>query len=137
MNTSGSTKRAAIAARGSLRVAGGGVIRAQAPVTFTSSYFAIGQPFRAPLHPDEVVLPFEQFPAVPTREYLLPPTFGPGSLRSVDRMDSSPGTVERHQLHLQDVVKADVGGVSLRAGDAFDTAKTVHQSSTCAARSTA
>ncbi len=53
-----------IAARGSLRVATGGVIRADATVNLTAQYIAIGQAFQAPFNPTEEqtnpYIPFEQ-----------------------------------------------------------------------------
>jgi filamentous hemagglutinin family protein len=69
-----------IAVPGSLRVAAGGVIRADAAVTLAGSYVAIGQPFIAPLHPDDDVPPFQQDPVAPDRAFALAPVFGDGSL---------------------------------------------------------
>lgn len=71
-----------INARGFLRVAGGGVLEANAPVTLTAPYVAVGQAFRAPLNPDDQLFPFTQdpIPADGTRQYFLPPTTGSGNL---------------------------------------------------------
>ena len=68
-----------ITARGDLRVAAGGVIQGNAPVTLTSAYFAVGQPFRAPLHPDDQVSVFLES-SDRIKPYQFAPTFGPGSL---------------------------------------------------------
>ncbi len=66
---------------GKLRVAGGGIIKADRAVNFTSEYFAVGQAFRPPLHPNDALIPFTQIdPANPSPQYLAAPTFGPGSL---------------------------------------------------------
>lgn len=70
----------AISARGNLRIAAGGVIQADAAVSLTARYAALGQIFRPPLHPDDVLPPFQQSPANPSPLYTFAPTFGPGSL---------------------------------------------------------
>ncbi len=70
-----------ITAPGKLRVAGGGIIRADRAVNFTSEYFAVGQAFRPPLHPNDQLVPFTQIdPANPSPQYFAAPTFGPGSV---------------------------------------------------------
>jgi len=69
-----------ITAPGSLRVAAGGVLRAEADVNLHSSYLAIGQPFLPPANPQDQRLPFQQTPAVPSNAFPLAPVFGPGSL---------------------------------------------------------
>ena len=70
-----------ITAPGNLRLAAGGVIEADAAVSLRSSYFAVGQPFRPPLHPDDaLVSPFTQIISGVVRPLLLQPSFGPGSL---------------------------------------------------------
>ncbi len=69
-----------ITARGSLRVAGGGVILADSPVVLSAPYVAIGQEFREPLNPEDPFMPFQQIVAGQQSQYFLPPTFGPGTL---------------------------------------------------------
>ncbi len=69
-----------ISAPGTLRVAAGGVIRADADVQLRSSHAVIGQPFLAPAHPNDQIFPFQQDPPSPTRALALAPVFGPGSL---------------------------------------------------------
>ena len=69
-----------IAARGSLRVAAGGVIRTNDAVNLTARYIAIGQIFTAPLHPDDAPVTFTQSPANPSSTFSFAPTAGTGSL---------------------------------------------------------
>jgi filamentous hemagglutinin len=70
-----------ITARGFVRVAGGGVIQADSPVSITAPYVAVGQEFRPPLHPDDLFEPFKQSnPATTDTNFYFPPTTGPGSL---------------------------------------------------------
>lgn len=69
-----------INARGSLRVAAGGVIQADAPVVLSAPYVAIGQQFREPLNPEDPFIPFQQFVAGSPSQYFLPPTSGPATL---------------------------------------------------------
>ncbi|MBN8709772.1 MAG: filamentous hemagglutinin family protein [Verrucomicrobia bacterium] len=73
-----------ITARGSLRVAAGGVIEATGAVSLAAPYVAVGQEFRAPLNPSDIYVPFQRVnPADPTQvqNYGLAPTNGSGSLR--------------------------------------------------------
>jgi filamentous hemagglutinin len=69
-----------IAAPGVLRVAAGGVMQADAAVTLSGSYMAVGQLFHAPLNPADQFFPFQQDPAPVTAEYQFAPTFGPGTV---------------------------------------------------------
>jgi hypothetical protein len=70
-----------IAARGKLRVAAGGVIRADSAVALTAKYIALGQIFTAPLHPDDPVPAlFKISPATTTDVHTFAPTAGAGSL---------------------------------------------------------
>jgi filamentous hemagglutinin family protein len=72
-----------INAGGMLRVAAGGVIEADSAVNLRASYIAIGQPFRAPDHPNDTISYFKIDPAVTGSEYTFAPTNGPGSLNLV------------------------------------------------------
>ena len=69
-----------ITARGNLRVAAGGVIRADNAVNLTARYAALGQIFTAPLHPDDVQQFFLQGSSAAIFPYTFPPTAGAGSL---------------------------------------------------------
>ncbi len=68
-------------ARGVIRLAGGGVIQANAPVTITAPYVVVGQEFRAPLNPDDPFEPFQYITLTGAKEpYFFSPTSGPGTL---------------------------------------------------------
>jgi filamentous hemagglutinin family protein len=69
-----------ITARGNLRVAAGGVIRADNAVNLTARYAALGQIFPAPLHPEDVPQFFLQASLASQSPYNFPPTAGAGSL---------------------------------------------------------
>ena len=69
-----------ITARGNLRVAAGGVIRANNAVNLTARYVALGQISPAPLHPEDVPQFFLQASAAAIFPYTFPPTAGAGSL---------------------------------------------------------
>ncbi|MFZ4774691.1 MAG: filamentous hemagglutinin family protein [Terrimicrobiaceae bacterium] len=72
-----------ISASGSLRVAGGGIIRADSPVNLTASYIAVGQAYRQPVNPaDSAYVAFKQDPpdAVAGVVYSPQPTYGTGSV---------------------------------------------------------
>ncbi len=74
-----------INARGFVRVAGGGVIRADSNVSITAPYIAIGQEFRPPLNPSDTqesapVFPFEEETTSGVGQQLFPPEPGPGTL---------------------------------------------------------
>lgn len=73
-----------IAAAGSLRVAGGGIVQADSAVNLSASYIAVGQAFRPPVNPsDAAFVAFQQDPppAVGGAAYSPQPTYGPGSVR--------------------------------------------------------
>lgn len=77
-----------IRADGMLRVAAGGVIEADSAVNLSASYIAIGQPFRAPDHPNDTISYFKIDPAITGSEFRFAPTNGPGSLNlSADLID--------------------------------------------------
>ncbi len=82
-----------IRARGAVRLAAGGVIRADDIVNLSGTYLSIGQDFRAPQHPSDVFIPFQQDPAFPSVQYQFAPTYGTGDLRlnaaSIDLGDLS------------------------------------------------
>lgn len=72
-----------ISASGKLRVAGGGIIRASAPVNLSASYIAVGQEYRPPLNPsDTAFIAFQQDPPPPVggATYFPQPTYGTGSI---------------------------------------------------------
>ena len=77
-----------INARGVVRVAGGGVIRALSPVNISASYVAIGREFREPLHPDDNPLLFRRFDGTVSQDYFPTPEYGTGQLSvSADLID--------------------------------------------------
>ncbi len=84
-----------IAARGFLRVAGGGVVEADAAVNLSAPYLGIGQPFRAPQNPGDTPVYFEQTLAAST-EYAFAPTNGSGSLVLAGRMIDAGTLVMRN-----------------------------------------
>lgn len=67
------------AARG-LRVATGGVLRADSRVELQAPYVSLGQVFQTPLAPGQTNRLFQQVLAGTPSELFFPPTFGPGSL---------------------------------------------------------
>ncbi len=73
-----------IEARGSLRVASGGIIRADSAVSLKAPYIAVGQIFRAPVNPVENLenpfYPFQKFENGGSGPESVLPEFGPGSL---------------------------------------------------------
>jgi len=70
-----------INASGKLRVAAGGIIKANAPVGLTARYIAIGQQFQQPLNPSDTFFAFQQYPVPAAGKVYYPkPTFGPASL---------------------------------------------------------
>jgi len=97
-----------ISARGNLRVAGGGVIRASAPVSLSASYLAIGQAFRPPLNPEDTYVPFRYInPATNSPDdYFFAPTTGAGSLQV------SAGLIDVGTVSLQ-----GIGAASLTAAN--------------------
>ena len=89
-----------IIAKGSVRLAAGGVITANDTVKISSSYLSIGQDFRAPAHPNDIFLPFKIDPAT-TQAHYFPPTFGTGSL------DLNAGLIDVGTLSLQNIGRAN------------------------------
>jgi filamentous hemagglutinin family protein len=71
----------AIAARGAVRLAGGGILQADNAVRVSAPYVALGQPFLPPLHPNDVFVPFRRFVAGSTPQLFVPPSGGPGALQ--------------------------------------------------------
>jgi len=73
-----------LVARGAVRLAGGGVIKADAPVSISASSIAVGQEFREPLNPKDVTdgtSPlFREYTGLDTRDYFFTPTAGLGEL---------------------------------------------------------
>ncbi len=88
---------------GSIRAASGGVIEADASVTLSAPLVRLGQDFRPPQAPDDIVFLFTQTPpGSGTSEYKFAPTPGTGSLR-VDAGNMDLGT-----LSLAGVTQADL-----------------------------
>ena len=119
-----------IAARGYLRVAGGGVIEADSSVKLTAPYVAIGQPFRSPLHPDDPFTLFYQSPAEPNAEFNFAPIFGPGSLtvqaEFIDTGTVSLQNIGRASLLAEGDIRGNgtfniAGDLVLRAGQIYPT----------------
>ena len=120
-----------IAAPGSLRVAGGGIIQADSTVSLTGSYVAVGQPFRKPLLPNPTTTfsPFLQnLPTV--GPFNVTPVFGPGAITIQGDF------IETGFLSFQNIGKANLiaagdirgngtlnlaGDLSLRAGQIYPT----------------
>jgi filamentous hemagglutinin family protein len=69
-----------IAARGAVRLAGGGILQADNAVRIAAPYVALGQPFLPPLHPNDVFVPFRQSVAGSTPQIFVPPSTGSGTL---------------------------------------------------------
>lgn len=71
-----------IDAAGSLRVASGGIIRANAPVRLSAAYIATGQPFLTPLTQPErdSYEYFQRDDGLPGSLQQVSPTFGPGTI---------------------------------------------------------
>ena len=72
-------------ARGSIRLAGGGVIRSPFAISITSPYVSIGQISTEPLHPSDVFAPFREYNASngSTPAHKVAPTAGTGSIQIV------------------------------------------------------
>ncbi len=95
---------------GELRLAAGGVITANDTVNISASYLSIGQDFRAPLHPNDAYLPFQQDPAFPTNVLNFAPSYGSGSL------SFNAGLIDVGTLSLQNIgrVNIDAGSGDIR-----------------------
>jgi len=75
-----------IAAAGSLRVAGGGIIKADSAVQLSARYIAVGQEYREPVNPtDSTFIAFKKDPVLgsDTLQYFPTPTYGTGTVRFV------------------------------------------------------
>lgn len=84
-----------------LRLAGGGVIKADATVNLSAPFIAIGQPFRPPLNPADPLVVFQQRPAGgAVQDFGFAPTSGAGDLRVNARL------IEIGNLSLQNVGRA-------------------------------
>ncbi|NQX01213.1 hypothetical protein HQ447_11175, partial [bacterium] len=94
-----------LAVSGELRLAAGGVIRADNTVNVSASYLSIGQDFRAPENPDDVILPFQKDPALPSSAHTFAPTYGSGDLAFNARL------IDVGTLSLQ-----NIGQVAMNAG---------------------
>jgi filamentous hemagglutinin family protein len=72
-------------ARGSIRLAGGGVIRSPFAISIASPYVSIGQISTEPLHPSDVFAPFREYNASnrSTPAHKVAPTAGTGSIQIV------------------------------------------------------
>ncbi len=91
-----------IDARGSLKVADGGVLYADDHVNLSASYVALGTAFEAPLLPSDPKSPF----TVPTNPYNFSPTHGPGVLTvKADLIDI--GTLSLRNMRLANFVAED------------------------------
>ena len=117
---------------GSLRLAAGGVIHATDTVSIRASYISVGQDFRAPENPDDVFVPFNQQPTIPTPDYFFPPTFGSGKL------SLSANLIDLGTLSLQNIGKVDLttkggdirgNGTLSVAGDVTLTASNIYPTS--------
>ncbi|MEI6654650.1 MAG: filamentous hemagglutinin N-terminal domain-containing protein, partial [Verrucomicrobiota bacterium] len=91
-----------IQASGTLRLAAGGVIQANDSVRISASYISLGQDFRAPQHPDDILVAFQMDPAYPSNEYNFAPTYGPGTL------DLRAGLIDVGLLSLQNIGRANL-----------------------------
>ena len=71
----------ALNAAASVRLAAGGIVKADSSVRISAPYIAVGQKFSAPLNPADTFFAFQQYP-VPTagQAYYPQPTYGPASL---------------------------------------------------------
>ncbi len=69
----------AIAATGSLKVADGGVLFADSPVSLTAPYVVLGTPFQGPLSLAQLQQQVSAF-TLQGLPYYFPPTYGPGTL---------------------------------------------------------
>jgi filamentous hemagglutinin len=121
-----------INATGSLRLAAGGVIRADDTVDISASYISVGQDFRSPQHPDDVVLAFQKDPAFPTNDHHFAPTFGSGRLNlNADLIDV--GTISLQNIGEANLTAAggDIrgNGTFSMAGDLILTAAQVYPTS--------
>ncbi|MCX6874653.1 MAG: filamentous hemagglutinin family protein [Verrucomicrobia bacterium] len=94
-----------IQAPGTLRLAAGGVIRADDTVRISAGYLAVGQEFREPQHPADVFVAFQQDPAFPSAEHHFAPTAGPGTL------DLNAALIDVGILSLQTIGQANLTAI--------------------------
>ena len=83
---------------GKLRIAAGGVIKANSTVSVRSSYLAIGQDFLDPQNPSDVNFPFKKDPAIPTSRDEFSPSIGEGLL-SFSAKTIDIGTLSLQNIH--------------------------------------
>lgn len=68
-----------ISAPGKLRIAAGGIIKADSTVNLSATYISFGQQRRAPANPeDSAFTPFEQYVPPSSSPYFPPPSYGSG-----------------------------------------------------------
>ena len=82
----GVDKDVAVSARGQLRLAGGGLIKANGAVSLAAAAVTVGQPYQGPLHPDDydsAPPPFSQTVGTETPARPVSPSSGTGSLQIV------------------------------------------------------
>jgi filamentous hemagglutinin family protein len=97
-----------IVASSSLRLAGGGIIRSDAPVNLTARYIAVGQEFREPVNPsDEAFVGFSQFVNGSTEAYFPAPTYS-----STGQVNFSASLID-----IGTTVFTETGKVSFTAAD--------------------
>ena len=114
----------------SLRLANGGVIRSETPVSVRANYIYVGQDFRAPENPEDN--PFQPFFGGTDIGFNFPPTFGTGTLAL------SAELIDLGTLSLQKVGKAELtanggdirgNGTLSMAGDLTLTASRIYPTS--------
>ena len=102
---------------GELRLAAGGIVSANDSVRITASYLSIGQDFRAPANPDDVFIPFQKDPGLPSNVHNFAPTTGTGAL-TFDAKLIDVGT-----LSLQNIGHAHLtAGGDIRGNGTFNIA---------------
>jgi filamentous hemagglutinin family protein len=97
----------AINATGQLRLAGGGMIKADGAVSLNASLITVGQPYQAPLNPADPYQPFRRFDGGTgsTPQLFVTPTSGTGVLNA----DAS-------HIDAGNLVLGGIGSASLSAG---------------------
>lgn len=100
-----------------LRLAAGGIIKADSTVSINSSYLAIGQEFRDPMNPSDIDFPFKKDPATPTSRDEFAPSIGEGLLSFL------AGTIDVGTLSLQNIHFAgfDAGTGEIRGSGTIHT----------------
>lgn len=122
-----------IRAAGAVRVAGGGVIKADSPVAVTAARVAVGQEFQAPLNPADPFVPFRDFNAATggTPQAFIVPTAGSGSLSfnaplidigylSLQGVSQASFTAEQGDIRGNGSINI-VGQLDFRAGQIYPT----------------